>query len=78
LRTWSSAHRRRSRSASEPGDAVAGACSAVVGGLLFSQLITLYITTGIYTYLDPYNKLIERRLSREERPAGDAGLAPAR
>jgi len=48
----------------------------VVGGLLFSQLITLYITPVIYTYLDPFNRRVEKRLAREEVGAsGD--LAPA-
>jgi len=48
----------------------------VVGGLLFSQLITLYITPVIYTYLDPFNRRVARRLAREEAvPRGD--LAPA-
>jgi HAE1 family hydrophobic/amphiphilic exporter-1 len=39
---------------------------AVVGGLLFSQLITLYVTPVVYTYLDPYNRRVARRLAREE------------
>ncbi len=40
---------------------------AVVGGLAFSQLVTLYITPVVYTYLDPLNKRIERRLAREKK-----------
>jgi len=48
----------------------------VVGGLLFSQLITLYITPVIYTYLDPYNRRVEKRLARAEQTV-DPHLAPA-
>jgi HAE1 family hydrophobic/amphiphilic exporter-1 len=34
---------------------------AVVGGLLFSQIITLYITPVVYTYLDAWQKRLARR-----------------
>jgi HAE1 family hydrophobic/amphiphilic exporter-1 len=34
---------------------------AVVGGLLFSQLLTLYITPVYYTYLDRVGKRLSRR-----------------
>ncbi|MGH9432756.1 MAG: efflux RND transporter permease subunit, partial [Terriglobia bacterium] len=33
---------------------------AVVGGLLISQVITLYITPVYYTYLDSFSKFITR------------------
>jgi hydrophobic/amphiphilic exporter-1 (mainly G- bacteria), HAE1 family len=45
---------------------------AVVGGLLFSQLITLYITPVVYTYLDAWQKRLARRRSVEPRQLGDA------
>src|SRR4029453_16239389 len=35
---------------------------AVVGGLLLSQLLTLYITPVIYLYLDRFDRLLKRRL----------------
>ena len=41
---------------------------AVVGGLAFSQLITLYVTPVVYTYLDGF----QRRM-RRARPAAAAG-----
>ncbi|MCJ7748449.1 MAG: efflux RND transporter permease subunit [Desulfobacterales bacterium] len=37
---------------------------AVLGGLLFSQLITLYITPVIYTYLDAFQKKISHRFRK--------------
>jgi HAE1 family hydrophobic/amphiphilic exporter-1 len=59
---------------------------AVVGGLVFSQLITLYVTPVFYTYLDGLNRGIEGRLAREEEeqrevtgdiPAARPGELPA-
>jgi HAE1 family hydrophobic/amphiphilic exporter-1 len=35
---------------------------AVVGGLLFSQIITLFITPVVYIYLDKFQEMLNRRL----------------
>ncbi len=45
---------------------------AVVGGLAFSQLITLYITPVVYTYLDGLQRRVARRV---EIPESEAALA---
>jgi HAE1 family hydrophobic/amphiphilic exporter-1 len=49
----------------------------VVGGLLFSQLITLYITPVVYTYLDAWQqRLARRRTAGYVKPvAAEAGTA---
>jgi hydrophobic/amphiphilic exporter-1 (mainly G- bacteria), HAE1 family len=39
---------------------------AVVGGLLVSQLLTLYITPVVYIYLDKVDLLLRRRLEPPE------------
>jgi HAE1 family hydrophobic/amphiphilic exporter-1 len=48
---------------------------AVVGGLLVSQLLTLYITPVIYLYLDRLDRRVKRRL---DPPQGEiADVKPA-
>jgi hydrophobic/amphiphilic exporter-1 (mainly G- bacteria), HAE1 family len=37
---------------------------AVVGGLVFSQLVTLYLTPVFYTYMDGFQSWMERRFGR--------------
>jgi HAE1 family hydrophobic/amphiphilic exporter-1 len=39
--------------------------AAVVGGLVFSQLLTLYITPVVYTYMDSFQERLKARLSRK-------------
>jgi hydrophobic/amphiphilic exporter-1 (mainly G- bacteria), HAE1 family len=55
---------------------------AVVGGLLFSQLITLYITPVVYTYMDAWQQRLAHRRVRAAKgypePApGEARVAGA-
>jgi hydrophobic/amphiphilic exporter-1 (mainly G- bacteria), HAE1 family len=51
---------------------------AVVGGLLFSQLITLYITPVVYTYLDAWQKRLAHRKSSTARAFPEAAPGEAR
>jgi HAE1 family hydrophobic/amphiphilic exporter-1 len=49
---------------------------AVVGGLMFSQLVTLYITPVYYTYLDGFQSWLQRSFRKpqpEAQPAPTAG-----
>jgi hydrophobic/amphiphilic exporter-1 (mainly G- bacteria), HAE1 family len=50
---------------------------AVVGGLAFSQLVTLYVTPVFYTYLDELQQWFDARAKRRREARGGAGLAPA-
>jgi HAE1 family hydrophobic/amphiphilic exporter-1 len=48
---------------------------AVVGGLAFSQLVTLYVTPVFYTYLDQIQSWIKRR-GRAREESGTGATAP--
>ncbi|HYZ87750.1 MAG TPA: efflux RND transporter permease subunit [Myxococcales bacterium] len=41
---------------------------AVVGGLLFSQMLTLYVTPVTYTYMEQFREWIARRRTKSEHP----------
>ena len=50
---------------------------AVVGGLVLSQLLTLYITPVIYVYLDRFDRMIKRRLEPQLEEVAEAPPAMA-
>ncbi len=50
---------------------------AVVGGLAFSQLITLYVTPVVYTYLDGIKSRREQRAKRSATQGQGIGAVPA-
>jgi len=49
---------------------------AVVGGLAFSQIITLYVTPVVYTYLDAFQHAFKRRRAEAAQPLHEPALAP--
>jgi HAE1 family hydrophobic/amphiphilic exporter-1 len=50
---------------------------AVVGGLILSQLLTLYITPVIYVYLDRIDRVLKRRLEPQLEEVGEPPRKPA-
>ena len=50
---------------------------AVVGGLVLSQLLTLYITPVIYLYLDRFDRMLKRRLEPQLQEVEEAPPAVA-
>jgi HAE1 family hydrophobic/amphiphilic exporter-1 len=51
---------------------------AVVGGLLFSQLITLYMTPVVYTYLDAWQQRLAHRGASRKRTVPERGATEPR
>jgi hydrophobic/amphiphilic exporter-1 (mainly G- bacteria), HAE1 family len=50
---------------------------SVVGGLILSQLLTLYITPVIYVYLDRIDRVLKRRLEPQLEEVGEPPRKPA-
>jgi HAE1 family hydrophobic/amphiphilic exporter-1 len=51
---------------------------AVVGGLIFSQIITLYITPVVYTYLDAWQQRLAHRKTAKSQEYTDRTPGEAR
>ncbi len=49
----------------------------MVGGLLLSQLLTLYTTPVVYLYLDRFSIWLRQRRRGKAQDVPDAALAPA-
>ena len=50
---------------------------SIIGGLIVSQILTLYTTPVVYLYLDRFRRRDRDRPSRVARVLGSAGAAPA-
>ena len=50
---------------------------AVVGGLVFSQLLTLYITPVYYIYMDSFQNWLRSRKTRKALPESEFESEPA-
>jgi len=47
----------------------------IVGGLIFSQVLTLYSTPAVYLYLARLSRMFQRKQMRTELPAKERGTA---
>jgi HAE1 family hydrophobic/amphiphilic exporter-1 len=50
---------------------------SVVGGLILSQLLTLYITPVVYLYLDRIDRVLKRRLEPQLEEVAEPPRKPA-
>ncbi|HXA48366.1 MAG TPA: efflux RND transporter permease subunit, partial [Burkholderiaceae bacterium] len=49
----------------------------IVGGLIFSQMLTLYTTPVVYLYMDKFNSKWQALRARWRGVAPNAGMSPA-